>query len=110
MLLLMAKRTKFTPTKIRQWRKHRDLTLEQVADLLDMTPSHLSMLERGERGYTQETLEQLARALKTDVASLLLRDPSDSESIWPVWEQAKNKPGVRQQIVEIAKTLIRTGS
>lgn len=107
MLLYMAKR-QFRRTYIRQWRQHRDLTLEQLAARMDMTSSHLSMLERGQRGYTQETLEALAHALRTDPASLLMRDPSDPEAIWSVWEQAK--PGERRQIVEIAKTLLRTGT
>lgn len=98
---------KFRPTFIRAWRKHRHLTLEQVADRLDMTPSHLSMLERGERGYTQETLEAIAEALQTDPASLLMRNPSDTEAIWSIWDHAKE--GQRRQIVEVAKTLLKTG-
>ena len=45
------------PTFIRQWRKHRDLTLEQLSSRLDdMAPSNLSMLERGLRGYTRRRL------------------------------------------------------
>jgi len=62
----MAKPRKFRPTYLRQWRHHRGLTLERLAGRLDMTASHLSMLERGQRGYTQDTLEALARALQTD--------------------------------------------
>jgi len=92
---------------IRQWRKHRGLTLQRLADRLDMTPSHFSMLERGERGYTQETLEKLAPALNTDVGSLLTRDPTDASEIWLLWDRAK--PGQRKQIVEIAKTIVREG-
>lgn len=107
MLWDMRKR-QFRRTFIRQWRQHRSLTLEQLADRMDMTSSHLSMLERGQRGYTQETLEALAHALQTDPASLLMRDPSDPEAIWSVWENAR--PGERRQIVEIAKALIRTGT
>jgi transcriptional regulator with XRE-family HTH domain len=95
-------------TFIRQWRKHRGLTLEQLAARLQMTPSHLSMLERGLRGYTQDMLEALAEALTTDPASLLMRDPSDPEAIWSIWDQAK--PGERRRIVEVAKALIRTGT
>lgn len=105
---MIPKKKKFRPTFIRQWRKHRHLTLEQLAERLEMTPSHLSMLERGERGYTQETLEAVADALQTDVASLLMRDPTDPDAIWSVWDQAK--PGQRRQIVEVAKTLIKTGT
>ena len=103
----MASRpSRFRRTYIREWRKHRELTLEQLAERLEMTASMVSMLERGQRGYTQETLEALANALRTDVPSLLMRDPSDPDAIWSIWDQAK--PGERRQITEIAKTLIRT--
>lgn len=107
-LCAMPKPRSFRRTYVRQWRQHRQLTLEQLAARLDMTASHLSMLERGQRGYTQETLEALAEALQTDPASLIMRNPADADAIWSVWEQAK--PGERRQIVEIAKTLIRTGT
>jgi transcriptional regulator with XRE-family HTH domain len=103
---MAAPKGKFQPTHIREWRKHRGLTLEKVADRLDMTPGHISMLERGQRGYTQETLEAVAAALQTDVASLLMRDPTDPEAIWTVWDQAK--PAQRRQLLIIAQALVRT--
>jgi len=101
----MAKQRKFRAHFIRQWRHHRGLTLERLADRLDMTPSHLSMLERGQRGYTQDTLEAVASALRTDVASLLMRDPSDPDAIWSLWDQAK--PGQRRQIMEVTTKIVR---
>lgn len=73
-----------------------------------MTQSHLSMLENRKRGYTQETLEAIADALQTDVASLLMRNPMDGDAIWSIWDQAK--PGERQMIVDIARTLTKTGT
>lgn len=103
----MLQKRRFRRTFIREWREHRGLTLEQLGDRLDMTASHLSMLERGQRGYTQETLEQIAHALQTDAASLIMRLPGDDE-MWSLWDQAK--PGVRRQITEIAKTLTKTGT
>jgi len=90
------------------------LTLEQLSSRLeeagqaDLGPSALSMLERGQRAYTQQSLEALAHALQTDVASLLMRNPTDPDAIWSVWEHAK--PGERQMIVDIAKTVIKTGT
>lgn len=104
----MQKKRLARRTFIREWRKYRDLTLEQLAERLDMTSSHLSMLERGQRAYTQDTLEAIADALMTDVASLLMRDPSDPEAIWTIWEQAK--PGQRKQIVDVARALVKTGT
>ena len=98
-------RQQFRKTFIRQWREHRGLTLERLADRLGMTAGNLSQLERGNQGYTQNTLEGLAGALQTDVASLLMRDPSDSEALWSLWDQAK--PGERQMLVDIAKSVVR---
>ena len=101
-------RSKFRPTYIKQWREHRGLNQEQLAERLEMTQSHLSMLENGKRGYTQETLEAVAHALQTDVASLLMRNPADGDAIWSIWEQAK--PGERKMIIDIAKTVTKTGT
>lgn len=101
----MARTGKFRRTYIRQWRQARSLTLEQLAERLDMTASHLSMLERGERGYAQETLEAIARELQTDAGSLLSRHPEDEDTIWAVWNQAK--PEQREMIVDIAKRVIK---
>lgn len=66
------------------------------------------MLERGKRGYTQDMLEALAEALGTDPASLLMRDPTDPDAIWSIWDQAQ--PGERRQIIEVAHALLRTAT
>jgi plasmid maintenance system antidote protein VapI len=105
---MVGQKRRFKRTFIREWRKHRGLTLEKVADRLDMTPGHISMLERGQRGYTQETLEALASALQTDVASLLMRNPSDPDAIWSIWDQAK--PAQRRQIVAIMTTVVKSAA
>lgn len=102
------KKRAYRKTYIREWRKYRVLTLEQLAERIEMTPSHLSMLERGQRAYTQETLEAVAHALQTDAASLLMRNPLDQDAIWSIWDQAK--PGERRLIVDIAKTVVKTGT
>lgn len=73
-----------------------------------MSPSALSMLERAQRGYTQETLEALAEALMTDVASLLIRDPTMDEAIWSIWDNAS--PAERQQITSVVRALKSTGT
>lgn len=102
---MAAPRKQYRRTFIRQWRMHRGLTLERLADRVDMSVSALSYLERGQSGYTQETLERLAEALMTDPASLLIRNPEDPEAIWSIWDQASEDE--RRQIVEIAGALRR---
>jgi transcriptional regulator with XRE-family HTH domain len=72
----------FRPLKIRAWRKHRRMTLEALAEKTGLTASYISMLERGQRGYTQETLEAIAQQLQTDVPSLFILDPQRPESLW----------------------------
>jgi DNA-binding Xre family transcriptional regulator len=110
----MAKKSKtdqkrsFRRTFIREWRQHRNLTLEQLAGRVDMTASHFSMLERGLRGYRQETLEVIAEALQTDTGSLIMRNPQDNEAIWSIWDHAKQ--GERQMITDIARTIVKTGT
>ena len=56
----------------------------------------------------QQMAEALAEALQTDAASLLMRDPTDEDAVWYIWEQAK--PGERRMIVDIAKTVTKTGT
>lgn len=106
--LARMKKRALQRTYIRQWRTFRHLTLEQLAERLDMTASHLSMLERGQRGYTQETLEAIAHALQTSAASLIMRDPTDENDMWSIWDQAK--PGERKTITEVARAVLKTGT
>lgn len=93
---------------LREWRKHRGYTLEQLGEMVGMTPGNLSHLERGLIPYNQDFLEAAAEALQTDPASLMMRDPTQPDAIWSVWEKAS--AGQREQIIEVAKALIRTGT
>ena len=57
------------PTYIRVWRKHRGLTLAQLADRLQtelevaISEGQISRIERGETPYSQDILEAFAAAL-----------------------------------------------
>lgn len=93
------------PTYFRQWREHRGLTQERLADRLGISKAQLSRIEGGKQPYSQDLLEAMAEALQIDEASLLMRDPSDSEAMWSLWDQAK--PGERAQLVAIAGALLR---
>jgi|SRR5271166_6734867 len=95
-------------TFIREWRNFRHLTQEQLAERVNMSPGNLSLIERGLQNYTQDTLESLAEALQCDPADLLMRNPLDGEAIWSIWDRAK--PVERRLIVDIAKTITRTGT
>ena len=110
---------------LRVWRQARGLTLEQAAERIErlsearanadagtraisMTHATLSRVERGKLPYNQNLLEILSELYQTDRASLIMRDPSDSEGMWSIWEQLK--PTERVQAVEVIKALRRTGA
>lgn len=101
------KRKQYRRTFIREWRLDRGLTLEQLADRVGMQASALSYLERGQSGYTQATLELLADALSTDPASLIMRNPSESDAMWSLWEKAS--PAEKQQITDVVRVLRKAG-
>lgn len=96
-------------TYLRQWREYRGKTLEQAAEEAGMTHASLSRIERGLQDYNQSLLEFLAEYYGApDVASLLMRDPMDPDAIWSIWDQAK--VGQKKTIVEVAKTIVKTGT
>jgi transcriptional regulator with XRE-family HTH domain len=96
-------------TFIKQWRIFRDLSQEALGERLGTSGGSISRIENGQQPYTQDTLEALAEALMTDPASLLMRNPTDEDAIWSVWESAKE--GDRRKIVDIAKTIVgKTGT
>lgn len=69
-------------TFIKEWREFRHMTLEQLAAATGMHTGSLSLLENAKRGYTQDSLELIAKALQTDEAALLTLDPGKPESVW----------------------------
>lgn len=93
---------------IREWRKHRGLTQDQLAERIGINRAYLSKIESGKRRYDQPFLEAASEVLNCQVADLIIRNPSDPDGIWSIWEQLQ--PAQRTQVVEIAKTLKRTGT
>ena len=96
------------PTFFKQWRIHRHLSQERLAERLDTSVASVSRIETGRQPYTQDYLEALASALQTDPASLLMRDPSDPEAIWSIWDNAKQ--GEKKKILDMARSIVKTGT
>ncbi len=91
------------PTFIRAWRKHRGLTLAAMADQLatlhsiEISEGQLSRIETGKSPYGQVTLEAMADVLRTDPASLIMRDP-ERPDVWSVLDALD--PVQRKQVAE----------
>ncbi len=69
-----------------------------------MTGPNLGRVEKGEVPYSQDLLEQLADLYGCEIADLIVRDPTDPEGMWSIWERAQ--PAQRNQIAAVAKALI----
>jgi transcriptional regulator with XRE-family HTH domain len=95
---------------LRQWRKYRGLTQEQVAEYMGWSVSNVSQLERGEQGYSDEGLAKLAELLRCTPGQILEVDPTDDNAIWSLWERAQ--PGQRSALLEVAKGMVdkKTGT
>jgi DNA-binding XRE family transcriptional regulator len=102
--LKMTKRRIF----LREWRKHRGLSQERLAERMGITQGQYSKIESRRRPWDEPFLEAAADALSCEVVDILIRDPTDVAGIWSVWESLQ--PAQQRQLVEIGMTIKRTGT
>lgn len=81
-------RKKNHPWFLKEWRQHRRLTQERLAELAGLSKPFVSQLESGSRAYTQATLEKLAGVLECKPGDLLLWAP-DPNVPAPATQRAK---------------------
>lgn len=94
---------------IKEWRLSKQrMSLRRLADRM-LNPdgsrviSHasLSRIEKGEQPYTQPVLKALAEALGTDEGSLIMRDPSQEQALYSIWDQIPaSKRGAAMDMLE----------
>ena len=71
---------------------------------MGISNSYVTKIESGVRRYDQQLLEAAAKVLKCHAADLIVRDPTDPDGIWTIWDQLGAQE--RRQLVEIAKTFL----
>ena len=105
----------FKPEKPRyffkEWRKHRGMTQEELAEAVGVSTPSISQLERGVQGFTDSTLEALSVALACNPGDLLMRNPLDTDAPWSLWDAVKRmeKPK-RDLIVSSVEAMLKTGT
>jgi transcriptional regulator with XRE-family HTH domain len=92
---------------IREWRKHRGLTQEQLADRMGITRGYVSQVEKGVRRYDQVFLEAAAEAMNCEPADLIMRDPA-GDALWSIWDQIPKTE--REQAVRVLQTFAKKTS
>lgn len=90
---------------IREWRKYRHLTQEQLAERMKINRSYVSHIENGARRYDQIFLEAAAEALGCTPADLIMRDPGQPGSILSIWEQIP--PAERTMAVKVLEAFVK---
>lgn len=95
---------------IRSWRRHRGLTQEQLSERIGYDRSYLSKIEHFKKRYDELFLEAVAEALNCTAADLIMRDPSQPNSIWSIWDQIP--PQEREHAAKVLETFAqkRTGT
>lgn len=93
---------------LKEWREHRELSQERLADRVGVTQGLISQLENNRVNYTSDLLEKLADALMCEPADLLMRNPRDPEAPWSIWDTLPQP--ARVQAIEILKALKRTST
>lgn len=96
---------------VREWRKHRGLTQETLAERIGKTHGAISQLERGLIDYTQGMLEALAYALRCEPGDLLSINPEKEGEVIDLTVLLRHAPPVvRQQAFAVVQTLLQTGT
>lgn len=113
---------------LRQWRESAQLSLVAVRDRAEalfadrvvaegeevdlgkigLTHSTLSRIENFKVPYNQRLLEVLAEVYGTDPASLIMRNPSDPEGLWSIYDAIE--PAQRTVALKMLQGLKRTGT
>lgn len=91
---------------IAEWRKVRDITLEKLAEKTELDPGHLNRVERGEKGYTEDSLKKIAAALDVTLYDLFI---SPHAAAWPDLANvfAAMTPEQRKQLLDIANVIAK---
>lgn len=75
---------------IRAWRKFKGLTGKEVGDrcVPKLTSSMITQLEKGRSGYSQRSLENIAKVLGCEPWQLLFSEPQQNMDDWVVLRAA----------------------
>ncbi len=96
--------------KVKRIRKKKNLTQEQLAELIDISPRNLSKIEVGECFVKAETLEKILKALDISTEDLFAADHiKESEElinqIYNILDTVKNDNKKLEKIYKMAKFL-----
>jgi transcriptional regulator with XRE-family HTH domain len=97
-------------TFLRQWREHRDLTLEEAAEKMEMHHTSLMRVEKGVVPYNQDFLERAALVYGCDATDFLDNDPRAWNLPRLVFDRLRQAPPEKQrEAMAIIDALLKAG-
>ena len=75
----MGTNFRYIGNNVRAARQSKNLTIEQLAELIDVTDSYLGVAERGTSGFSVEVIIRLASVLGVTTDSLLMENAPNPE-------------------------------
>lgn len=85
------------PTFLAEWRSYRKLNQDELADRAGLTTSSISQLENGKQGFSDKSLVALSKALGCTPIALLVHNPKQADSFWPLFELAEALEGAERK-------------
>jgi len=94
--------------RVKKARKLRMLTQESLASLVSLTRTSITNIEKGRQKILLHTLDDLAKALRVDYASLLPANPVGSSDT-DLQDALKGRPLPEQKFIKSAVQSVRGG-
>ncbi len=97
------------PHYLKEWRKFRRMTQQELADAVDTSKSVISDMERGELQLSPKWLRKFAPILKTQPGHILDHDPNTLDNdIIDIWSRIDVTD--RDQAAKVLRSFMRTGT
>ncbi len=107
----MSANYKIIGNRIQKRRKSQNITQEQMAEHLNVTPGYISQIERGVTKINLDTLSAVSDMLKCDMADLIYNTNRNSDvfyndDILLYYEQLTSSE--REMLIHLLKTYIES--
>jgi transcriptional regulator with XRE-family HTH domain len=100
---------KILQEKIKELRKEKKLTLEQLAQNVGCTKSYISQLEKGKNVPSVSMLGRLAKALDIQVADLFSEDENNTHWDWYSYLQKQDRRTIHYPDGQVSSQLLTRG-
>jgi transcriptional regulator with XRE-family HTH domain len=95
---------------LRQWREFKEVTQEQLADMLEVDRTTVGKIENARLPYNQDYLERVSAALGVDIEDLVSVDPAAPKPPKLVWSRVqKAPPDLQERIRFVVEAMLKAG-